>query len=925
MNTACLVFVILWSQVPEHPEALDHRLVVELFAREPQIVHPIALTFDHEGRLLVIESHTHFRPEDYEGPPADRIRVIEDTDGDGRADRFRTFFEGTRHTMDLAAHPDGSIYVATRREIFRLRDLDGDGAADERRRIVLLKTPGTYPHNGLSGLCFDTAGNLIFGMGENLGEPYELIGADGTVLRGGGEGGGIYRCTAEGEKLERIATGFWNPFGITFDPYGRLFAVDNDPDSSPPCRLLYIVKGGDYGYQYRYGRSGRHPLQSWNGRLPGTLPMVAGTGEGPCEVLLYDSDGLPPEYRGQLFVTAWADHVVQRFVVEPLGAGYRARAEALVRGPEEFRPVGLAVAPDGSLFISDWVLSNYELHGRGAIWHVRWRAGRERSTRRPSVVALDRRLREEALRRGADPGPALRHPDSLVRATALRFAARRGVPETVLRRAARSDPALPVRALAVRLLAERGADVRLWLQPGVPPLLQREALRALQSPDQIDRLAQFLVSSDPFLAQAARMQCVRHPGLLRRFRPETAAQRAALLLIYRLLDPTDRRQRVLQFLADADRTVRFLAVKWVADGALKHARSQVQALARAPQSDVALFVACSTALARIDGRAADERTLARELVRRALDRRLPVAQRVLALRSVPAEAQALRFDVLERLFSEASGPLRGAALRTLWLHGDARRFALFRQVAEESGEEVGLRADAVVGLAFAAERFVGLLLRLARRAPEPVRTEAVRALVGVTLSEAERKQLATLRGTPAFEALVARVLGSWRPPPDRPPREALKRWIRYLDGPFDPARGRRVFFHPRLARCYRCHRVNGRGAVVGPDLSVIGTAGRRHIVESLLRPSATVAPGFQSWLLRLSSGQLRTGLLVRTHLDESTYVGPDGEVFRVKAAQIEARRPVPGSIMPENLVDGLTDQEMRDLVGWLSGLGAEEP
>src|SRR5206468_2195038 len=105
----------------------------------------------------------------YEGPAHDRIRVVEDTDSDGQADRFTTFFEGTTFTMDLAVHHDGSVYVATRREILRLRDNNNDGVADEKQRIVQLETTGNYPHNGLSGLAFDFAGNLLFGMGENLG------------------------------------------------------------------------------------------------------------------------------------------------------------------------------------------------------------------------------------------------------------------------------------------------------------------------------------------------------------------------------------------------------------------------------------------------------------------------------------------------------------------------------------------------------------------------------------------------------------------------------------------------------------------------------------------------------------------------------------------------------------------------------------
>src|SRR5437588_13010412 len=145
----------------EPPKVSDPRLVVELVAAAPDIVHPISCDFDAKGRLLVIESHTHFAPKDYQGPKHDRIQAFDVAKGT----KPTTFFEGTKHTMDLAVHPDGSVYIATRNEILRLRDTKGTGACDEKTRIVFLDTKGDYPHNGLSGLCFDSKGDLTFGMG----------------------------------------------------------------------------------------------------------------------------------------------------------------------------------------------------------------------------------------------------------------------------------------------------------------------------------------------------------------------------------------------------------------------------------------------------------------------------------------------------------------------------------------------------------------------------------------------------------------------------------------------------------------------------------------------------------------------------------------------------------------------------------------
>src|SRR5262249_50872092 len=143
------------------PKISDPRLIIERVAVQPDIVHPVNLACDHKGRLLVIESHTHFRPANYQGPKRDRIRLFESTKGDGKLDRITTFFEGTTATMDIVVHPvDGAVYIATRNEILRLEDTKGAGKADKQQRVVFLDTKGDYPHNGLSGLAFDSKGNL---------------------------------------------------------------------------------------------------------------------------------------------------------------------------------------------------------------------------------------------------------------------------------------------------------------------------------------------------------------------------------------------------------------------------------------------------------------------------------------------------------------------------------------------------------------------------------------------------------------------------------------------------------------------------------------------------------------------------------------------------------------------------------------------
>jgi putative membrane-bound dehydrogenase-like protein len=912
------------------PRAADPRLVVEKFAAAPDIVHPIGMDFDHRGRLLVIESHTHFPPKGYKGLKHDRIVAIERAAG--KAGRFTTFFEGTRATMDIAVHPlTGDVYLATRNEVLRLRDSKGTGKADVRERLVFLDTKGDYPHNGLSGLCFDSRGDLLFGMGENLGASYTLRGADGVTLRGEGEGGNIFHCSADGKNLRLFATGFWNPFGVCRDVRGRLFAVDNDPDSMPPCRLLHVVAGADFGYQFRYGRAGRHPFQCWNGQLPGTLPMVCGTGEAPCEVISYESDGLPRDYLGDLLVAAWADHRIERYVPRGKGASFVAERRPFVQGGGEFRPVGIAVAPDGSLFVSDWVRRDYELHGQGAIWHVRARnATKPDRPREPrqALFSLHRPLRESAARTLAATEAGreflrkhLTHDELRVRAACLNALIDQDDRRTDLAGFVEKEADPGLRALAVRGLIARGEDGRGYLQAKYPSAVRLEAVAALAAGKDAPRLLALLSDADPYLRHAAIHRLTTNAqalAVLQREQLADARQRRGLLLALRGSGQKEAARHIRTFLADADEEVRFLAVKWVADEKLVEQRPLVVEAMKDRTLNVRMVTALATALARLDGRGVDERQLADAFLARLLDESAPADQRRRALQLVPATHRGLTLGVLTKLLSASDTALQQEAVQALAEHPSPKRGAILRGVARNDRLDEAVRAWAVVALAEQSGEMTDELLALARGKSAVLRDEALRSLVGTRLTPAQQAQLRDLAGKEKATAdLVARVLGQ-PAHAGRPAKRDLDAWQKRLQGRADTAAGRRVFFHAKLAGCFRCHRADGRGQDVGPDLSTIGQRERRFILESILQPSNDVAPHYQAWSITTEDGRTRTGMLVNTNLDEYTYIDEKGKPFKVNTRNVTESRALPTSLMPEGLVDVLTDQELRDLLAYLT-------
>jgi putative membrane-bound dehydrogenase-like protein len=911
---------------PSPPKPLDSRLVFERVAAEPDIVTPTGIAVDNRARVLVIECHTHFPPEGYTGPPADRIRVFEDRDGDGKLECTGTFFEGTKMTMNLAVARDGSVFVAARSAIYRLEDRDGDGRADGLAGgklpapIVRLDTRGDYPHNGLSGFAFETPGVVYFGLGENLGADYRLIGRDGTTLSGGGEGGNIYRCRPDGNGLERVATGFWNPFHMAFDAFGRIFAVDNDPDSRPPCRLLHIVDGGDYGYRFRNGRRGLHPFTAWNGELPGTLGMVAGTGEAPSGVIAYESANLPDEYRGTLLVTSWGDHRIERYRPEPHGASFRAVMKPVVVGGEDFRPVGIALAPDGSVYISDWVDKSYTLHGKGRIWRLKAAQVRMRgeSASRDSRPADDRDPRQKASRLATLVATGDFTRDTI----------------TALLR----DDSADVRALAARVLPAVKIDLKTIAASDASPLVRSEAMRRLADPAAKDIFLQALESDDPFVQQAAR-RGLRHSLRLDELialagrKVLSPARRLGLLLILRDSGRADARELMSSFLADRDPSIRFAAIQWVGEHRLKDFRPQLLAGLASSAATRDLFAATLAALEQLDGtvRGPKDEVAGEDYIVALLNDRTtsaPVRER--GLRMLRPDHPALTLDVLRHFVTGQDETLAIEAVRTLCQSFISARFDVLAKLAENRKASLSLRAEAILGLADDAVKRRGLLVATAKDGQPVLRREALRSLRGVTLTEQENGAIrASSRGDDASLELLGLLEvvtatskhGVSEPKTTRgkPPAADLDLWLARLEGPADPSAGERVFFHPKGPGCYRCHQIDGRGGRAGPDLSILSAGtDRRRLVESIAAPSKEIAPQFVAWSVARTDATVFSGILLE-QTPESVLVFADaqGKLIAVKREEIAERKPQSISIMPDNLAESMTIHEFRDLVAFL--------
>jgi putative membrane-bound dehydrogenase-like protein len=850
----------LHAQEIEAPKAADESLEVTLFAAEPMIQQPIGCTFDQHGRLLVIESQTHFRPKDWKGPEHDQIVLLTDTDGDGRADKRAVFFDQTDLTMDIATHPDGAIYLSTRNEILRLRDDDGDGKPEKvERRLVWMESESRYPHNGLSGLAFDAKGDLYFGMGENLGAAYTLTGSDDSSESDGGEGGNVWHVTKDGARLKRIATGFWNPFGVCVDPWGHVFATDNDPDSSPPCRLHHIIPGGDYGYQFRYGRTGLHPFISWNGQRLGTLPMLAGTGEAPCDVIFYEGSphkayrGLSAPWAGSLLVASWVDHRIESHTLKPAKGSFTSTMKPLITGGTDFKPVAMAVAADGSLFITDWVKRDYELHGKGRVWRVRSKVARplDASIAQPLAVDADSTLRE---RIESGPSPS-------------------------------------------------GQEALSWLAD-TRPYVYAAAIERLSKEPELTRDLGF--QTWPDIHQQAGVLLATWRALKRQGNPVDELESAASALLLRCLQ-------------DVNPEVVLVALHWISDERVKHFKKFVESRLDSPDLTSEIFYAVITTLVRLESTSATEEDLVKRLKDILTDPKTDVRRARLAVQALPGVDRFLKPAEVHELILKASP--EGAVWFThlLGLMRDPARQPLLRELFTDIKQSPEVRAAALLHLEVTIADS-SLVIEALKSDNETLRRAALAAYSAANVPASFRDALGTQK-TEMMEAKVQRLKGQPFFHEARPSFSDIKGWktlLAIVPGAASAEHGREVFLSPKLGGCASCHRREGLGSPTGPNLtSIRDSQAPDYALTSLLQPNANVSPQFESYSITTADGQSRTAFQLNERGSTHTYIDLTGKTFDVDIKDIVNRLHLPVSIMPEGIVSRLTDAEVRDLMAYL--------
>jgi putative membrane-bound dehydrogenase-like protein len=923
-----------------------------LFAGEPDVQQPIAMDFDDRGRLWVAENYT-YSGGPYETKLRDRVIILEDTDGDGRHDVRKVFWDrGFMLTSLVWGY--GGVWILHDGTLSFIPDRDGDDVPDSEPVVMLDGWSRECGHNFVNGLMWGPDG-WLYGRHGIVDTSYP--GVPGTPLaERAAINCGIWRFHPTRHVVDVVCNGTTNPWGLDYNADGQFFMTNNVQG-----HLWHVIPGAHY--KRMYGQDfNPHAYElmdmtadhyhwdtqrKWHESRDGVANDLGG-GHSHVGAMIYEGDNFPEAYRGKIFMCNTHGRRINVNRLERQGSGYVGRAEPdfmLVNTPW-FRGVDIKIGPDDVMYVSDWA-DNGECHDHdgvhrtsGRIYRIAYGQPRREDVQRlaggkrftPSVTRYDwlgrhnQRLAQEAAASG-----------KLLTTLADSFVP--NVNSLLFYESLGQHPRLVAQALASADPLARAQAVRLAMQDASRRAEQHSTLVALAARPQPSNVLLALLGGLQQYAPPERWPLVAALLGCRENAAQVAGENTLTLMAWYGIEPVVFEAGALELL-DSNPKLQQFAMRRIA-----------HAIEQQPEVAGAALELVQRVAAEGDAAAVERATALLESFRSGLAGRARVkppaawAEVEAALRQNPHARLVLSVDALAVLFGD------GAALADL------------RQLAADGGAAAVTREQAVQALAQAkdAESIPMLLNLLGDRGLAAAAIVALRdfehpeipqqligrfdsfkdgnqeraldtlagreasavALIDAIedgeidargLSAAQVRQLLALDNDRIRSVLEARWGIVQQTPESR--LAAIEQWKQQLSpavlAEANLKQGAELF----KTSCANCHKLFGEGKTLGPDLTGANRTHLDYLLINILDPSAIVPKQFTTSVVALADGRVITGAVVQ-ETEQSLVVQTDKEQLTLSRDGVEAVRATGKSLMPDGLLDNLTPQQVRDLIGFI--------
>ena len=958
-------------------------LEVSLFASEPMFSNPTNIAIDDRGRVWVCEAFNYrnqYNPKNPVKEEGDRIMILEDTDGDGKADNSKVFYQGKDVNSALGISLVGDkVIVSCSPNVFVFTDSNHDDVPD-KKEILYQGIQGTQHDHGMHSFVFGPEGRLYFNFGN---EGKCLLNAAGdTIVDVNGHKvvtngkpfrqGLVLRSDINGDNVEVLAHNFRNNYEVTVDPYGTMWQSDNDDDGNKGTRINYVMEYGNYGFQdemtgagWRARRTNMEkeiPLRHWHLNDPGVVPNLLQTGAGsPSGITTYEGQLLPEVFHGQMIHAEPGNNVVRSYPVENDGAGYKASIVNILEAQNDqwFRPTDVAVAPDGSLFVADWYDPGFGGHqvgdvNRGRIYRIAPRGSTYK------IPDLDLRSTEGAI-------AALTNPNATRRMLGWNALASMG-----------DKAETPLQKLWTSTDSRQRAQA-LWLLIRIPERADHYLAQALADKDTNIRItgiraARYLKRD--ILAVASELvndpssQVRREVAIAIRGQ---AGQKAADLwtTLAKSYDGKDRWYLEALGISAAGNWTSYFDTWKMAVGDDWKSGSNTDIVWRSRSKSAMLLMAELI-------ESGDEQTMLRYF--RSFDFHTdPSKQQILTSliqnNNGPKVLLALKHMDPSKLKMTAA--VRNALEKVLDEHQEKIEFVELvssYKLQERSPDLLKLAVqypDSTVGKEAAKTLLDWNKLQLIASAinspeknesqsmvkalwPHMYNAKAIGIMEGIMMDSSKEMELRKLAvktfGGPwqaedrlltlakedkipaelhtaaggvfqtAWRAVLREEAGKYLKLPGSKEGAPLPSVAVLVDKQGDHVNGKAIF----ESLCSNCHQVNGEGVNFGPDLSEIGgKLSKEGLYTSILFPDQGISFGYEGYRIQLEDGSVAIGKILSETPEqiEVQYMNTQQSVLKEK---IIGRSKLESSLMPSNLQSSMTEKELVDLVAYLETLRKDQ-